>query len=103
MEVRFSPGAFCVIVALVMYGDERKTFEHLAELVEDNNRILHRLQRAKRWGTFFHFFYWVAILLLAAGSYYYIQPYIENLQKIFPQLDGLIKTFVPSTSTTTPR
>ena len=90
-----------------MYGDERKTIEHLAELVEDNNRILHRLQRAKRWGTFFHFLYWVLILLLAAGSYYYLQPYIENLQKIFPQLERAIKNLpIPglgSTAPSTPR
>ena len=75
-----------------MYGDERKTIERLAELVEDNNRILHRLQRAKRWGTFFHSLYWVLILLLAAGSYYYIQPYIDSLQKVLPQLQETIKT-----------
>ena len=92
MEVRFSPGAFYVIVVTVMYGDEKKTVERLAELVEDNNRILHRLQRSKRWGTFFHFLYWVVLLLLAAGSYYYIQPYLEKLRPILPQLEGLMKT-----------
>ena len=83
-----------------MYGEERKTIEHLTELVEDNNRILRRLQRAKRWGAFFHFLYWVALLLLAAGSYYYVQPYLDRLRPILPQLDGIIKTFVPSSSTT---
>ena len=90
-----------------MYGDERKTIEHLAELVEDNNRILRRLQRSKRWGTFFHFLYWVAILLLAAGSYYYIQPYVDSLQKLLPQLQETIKNLpipgLPHSSSTTPR
>ncbi|HEY4476770.1 MAG TPA: hypothetical protein VJB69_02235 [Candidatus Paceibacterota bacterium] len=75
-----------------MYGEERKTIERLVELVEDSNRILHRLQRAKRWGTFFHFLYWVVILLLAAGSYYYIQPYVDDLQTLLPQLEEMLKT-----------
>ena len=102
MQVRFPLKAIDVILARVMYGDERKTIERLAELVEDNNRILHRLQRSKRWGTFFHFFYWVIILLLSAGAYYYIQPYLERLRPLLPQLEGVIKSFTPS-SATTPR
>ena len=86
-----------------MYGDERKTIEHLAELVEDNNRILRRLQRSKRWGTLFSSLYWVAILLLAAGSYYYVQPYIESLQKVLPQLQETIKALPIPGLPTTPR
>lgn len=88
-----------------MYGDERKTIERLTELVEDNNKILHRLQRAKRWGSFFHFLYGVIALLLAAGSYYYIQPYVERLQTVLPQLQGVIDTlpFPNFQSSTTPR
>ncbi len=90
-----------------MYGDERKTIERLTELVEDNNKILHRLQRAKRWNSLFHFLYWVIALLLAAGSYYYIQPYVEGLQKVLPQLEGTIKGLpIPgwgSSASTTPR
>lgn len=74
-----------------MYGDERKTIERLTELVEDNNRVLHRLQRAKRWGTFFRFSYWVVALLLAAGAYYYIQPYLDSLRTMLPQLEATMK------------
>ena len=92
-----------------MYGDEKKTLERLTELVEDNNRILHRLQRAKRWGTFLHSLYWLIALLLAAGSYYYIQPYVESLKGVLPQLEATIDSLpIPgwprSTGTsTTPR
>jgi len=90
-----------------MYGDERKTIEQLAELVQDNNRILHRLQRAKRWGTFFTFIYWIVALLLAAGSYYYIQPYVDSLQKVLPQLQETIKALPipgwPRSTSTPPR
>ncbi len=90
-----------------MYGDDKKTIERLVDLVEDNNKILHRLQRAKRWSSFFYFFYWVVALLLAAGSYYYIQPYVESLQKVLPQLDQTIKSLpIPgwgTSASTTPR
>ena len=75
-----------------MYGDDRKTIEHVAELVEENNVILHRLQRSKRWKTFFHILYWLVALLLAAGLYYYVQPYVESLKTVLPQLEQTINS-----------
>lgn len=47
--------------------------------VDENHRILVRLQRAGRRSTIVRVGYWVILILLSFGAWYYIQPYIGQL------------------------
>jgi len=62
---------------------EKALFEEMHELVQENNKILHRLQRSARWSKFLRFVYWVIIIGTSVGAYYYLQPYIDKLMGVY--------------------
>ena len=51
----------------------------ILEKTEDSNKLLHKMHRAAVWGRVFRFFYWIVIIGVAVGSYYYLSPYLETL------------------------
>ncbi len=52
----------------------RKTLD----LVEENNRILKGLQSTARWNRFFVFLKWLVIIGITFGTYYFIEPYLNQ-------------------------
>ena len=48
-------------------------------MAEDNNGILRSIRRTNRLGTIMHILYWVIILVVSFGAYYFIQPYVTIL------------------------
>lgn len=67
----------------------RKMVEETMELSKDNNRILHSIQRREKITQVMRIIYWLFILGIAAGAYYYIQPYIDQLVKAYT---GIVDT-----------
>lgn len=57
----------------------RKTLE----LAEENNRILKNLQSTARWSRFFFFVKWLIIIGLTFGTYYFIQPYLDQIMETY--------------------
>ena len=66
-----------------MTPEERQLLIQTSRLVEENNKILRKMHRAALWGRIFHFLYWVAIIGLSVGAYYFIQPYVDQLQQTY--------------------
>lgn len=54
-------------------------FERLEKLVEDNHRMIKSMHRSMQIGRVFSILYWVAIIGIGLGAYYYIQPFIEPI------------------------
>ena len=70
-----------------MTPEERETLRRVAVLAEENNVILKKIIRNNRIATTFWLLYWLIIIGVSVGAYYYIQPYIE---KSIPLLDTAI-------------
>ena len=62
--------------------------KELKTLVEDNNKILHKMQRAARWGRFFHLIYWALIVGSFGATYYFLQPFLEQALSVLGQVEG---------------
>ena len=62
-----------------MTPEERSLLERTAALTEENNKLLKSMQRSARWRTAFQIGYWVLIIGLTFGAFYFIQPYINSL------------------------
>ena len=62
-----------------MTPDERSLLERTAALVEENNELLKKMRRRSHWTTAFQIGYWVLIIALTFGAFYFIQPYINSL------------------------
>ncbi len=52
-------------------------FLRLEKLVKENNEILKGMRRSMRISRFFTVLYWVVIIGVGFGAYYFIQPFIE--------------------------
>ncbi len=66
-----------------MDEDIRSLVEETKELVEENNKILHSLRRTARVGFFVKLLYWIIVFGIAAGAFYYVKPYMEQLMKVY--------------------
>ncbi len=55
----------------------------ILELTKENNKILRGMQRTARIGKFFRAIYWILILGSIFGTYYYLQPYIDQLLRTY--------------------
>ncbi len=74
-----------------------RQMRHLTELAEENNKILHSLQRTQRWSNFFSWIKWAIIIGITLWSYLVIQPYLDDVVKNYQGIKGLFG----SSSTTT--
>lgn len=62
-----------------MSPEERDLLYKTHELVEENNKILRKLRSAQRWDRVIKYGYWVVVIVLTLGAYYFVQPYLEAL------------------------
>lgn len=63
-----------------MSPEERSLLERTHKLAEENNNILRSLRSTNRWGIAFKTTYWVIIIGLSVGAFYFIQPYVEFMK-----------------------
>ena len=55
-------------------------------MVKDTNKRVRKLERRAKWATVTSIIKWIVYIAIAVGSYYYIQPYINNLQEMYSQV-----------------
>ena len=55
----------------------------IEEKLEKNHQLLIRIRRVQKHGQLFKIFYWAVIILLAFGSFYFIQPYFNQLVETY--------------------
>jgi len=81
-----------------MNPNERDLLQKTHDLAEDNNRILRGIRRSNRWSTFFRAIYWIIIIGVSIGAFYYIQPYVDTLLKTYQSLQGSIQNIQTTTN-----
>ena len=57
----------------------QKIFEVL-ELSKENNQMLRVMRRNQRWMVFFRVFYWIVLIGIALGAFYFLQPYVAQIK-----------------------
>ena len=78
-----------------MNSEEKKLLEETNELAKENNHILKGIRRSNRFSMLFRFLYWIIIIGISVGAFYYVQPYIDSLMKVYKTVQtdlGTIKT-----------
>ena len=74
-----------------MTPEEKKLLEQIADLSEENNRLLRKIRNTGRWSLAYNLIYWIVIIGISLGAYYYIQPYIDQLQGVYSGAKGTVK------------
>ena len=62
------------------------------ELSKENNEMLRKVRRVQKRAYAAKIAYWVIVLLLTLGAYYYIQPYIQKVTDFSNGLNKLIQS-----------
>lgn len=63
--------------------------EKTKKLVEENNELLHKMQNAQTRGKIYRIIRWIIILALAIAAFYFVQPYIEQVQNTYDSLNEM--------------
>jgi hypothetical protein len=71
-----------------MNPNEEDLLKKTYELSQENNKILKGIRSSNRWSTLFKVFYWVIIIGIAVGAFYYVQPYIDIATKTYKSIQG---------------
>lgn len=69
-----------------MNPEEQKMLQEALTLSRENNEILKKLYRTTMWGRAFRVVYWLVIIGVTVGSFYLIQPYVDQLQGAYGQI-----------------
>jgi hypothetical protein len=82
---------------------ENNKLDRLEDMLEENNEILHKLHRAEKLRQFGSLLYWLIVLGLAFGAYYFIQPYVDNLRGLYGEfrdrIGGAVDNVLPGSET----
>ena len=70
-----------------MDPETTQQLQKLIELTEQNHKILSKMQNHIRWGMFFGVMKWLLFVGLAVGSYVVVQPYIDQVMKVYKSLE----------------
>jgi hypothetical protein len=64
-----------------MDPESKQLLEKTYSLVEENNSLLRKMRRAQRIASFMRAFYWLVIIGISIGAFYFLQPYIDQVEK----------------------
>ena len=62
---------------------EKRLLEETAALARENHKLLKKIHRGALWGRTIRFIYWVVVLGLAVGAFYFLQPYIDQARELY--------------------
>jgi hypothetical protein len=74
--------------AVTNMAELNEKIDKLTALSEENQRMIRNLYQRARMATVFIFIKWFIIIGITVGSFYYIQPLIENMVNIYGGLSG---------------
>ncbi|MFA6300782.1 MAG: hypothetical protein WC609_00320 [Candidatus Paceibacterota bacterium] len=69
-----------------MDPESKKLLEDTYALEEENNRMLHSLRRSMLWSKVMSVIYWILILGISVGAFYFIQPYMDQAMKVYNEV-----------------
>ena len=81
-----------------MSPEEKSLLERTYRMAEENNKILKSIRSSARWSLALKVSYWVLIIVLSYGAYYFIQPYLQTMLGLYGQVQGNVESVQNVTS-----
>jgi len=72
-----------------MDSESKKLLEQTFSLVEENNKLLHKVRGVQKRQTLWTVIKLLFIVGLTLGSFYYLEPYVNKIMDTFNQLSGM--------------
>ena len=64
-----------------MDPESKRLLQNTLALVEENNKMLRKVRRSQKITTFLRVVYWVITIGIAVGAFYFLQPFISQIEK----------------------
>ena len=71
-----------------MDDEDRKLLREVLEISRENRKKINRLYRSFWWSKVGRLFYWLVIIGITLGSFYYLQPYVDKLREAFSAVES---------------
>jgi hypothetical protein len=68
-------------------SESKQLLQNTFNLTEENNKMLRKMRRAQKISSFMQVIYWLIIIGIAVGAFYFLPPYISQLEK-FLKISG---------------
>lgn len=76
-----------------MSPDEKEMLKKTLELSQENNKMLHAIRRGLFWGRVVRIIYWVVLIGVAIGLFYYLEPYIDSAIDAYGNVKSDLQSF----------
>lgn len=76
-----------------MDTESKELLEKTFALTEENNKMLKKIRRGQRLSSFLTSVYWVIVISLGIGAFYFIQPYFNKVQNFFQDTSNTVNSF----------
>ncbi len=74
-----------------MDPESKQLLEKTLELEQDNNRMLRSMRRSMIWGRVMNILYWLIIIGISVGAFYFIQPYFDKIMNLYNSIPSGFK------------
>ncbi|MDP2789176.1 MAG: hypothetical protein Q8O46_03985 [bacterium] len=78
-----------------MDPESKKLLESTYRLAEENNLMLRSMRRSMRIARVMSFLYWVLIIGISVGAFFYLQPYIDQIMSLYGSANDVLKDLKP--------
>jgi hypothetical protein len=66
-----------------MDQEAKQLLEENLKLSKENNELLLKLYKVQRWGQIIRVGYYVVLILIGIGAFYFIKPFLGNLLSVY--------------------
>lgn len=74
-----------------MDEQNKRLLEENLALAKENNQMLKKVLRSQKRGEIMKIVYWLFIIGVAFGAFYFVQPYLENVISIYTNTAGVLE------------
>jgi hypothetical protein len=69
-----------------MDQEERSLLEENLRMSRENNKLLIKVRSSQRWASITRVLYWMVLIGISFGAFYFLQPYIEKIMNLYSRL-----------------
>jgi len=78
-----------------MDPESKKLLENIYSLEYENNKMLRSMKRSMVWGQIMSVVYWLIIIGVSIGAFYFLQPYINKMLNLYNSVSGVEQKLNP--------
>ena len=79
-----------------MDPESEKLLQSIYSLEYENNKILRSMKRSMVWGQIMSVVYWLIIIGVSIGAFYFLQPYINKIMDLYNSVSGVEQKINPN-------